>query len=115
MTRTPAVRSRWQLSLATLLGLVTLAACVSAWFQPEQPPPPIAGQTELEQQALALASEKLATLAPDFRIPTAITPVSGNGAFVIRYWTPAHERKLLDERTVLVDLRSKSLEILPRD
>jgi hypothetical protein len=104
----------WQISLVTLFGVLTLSAILLAIFQPERPPPPLTPTTETERQILKLAQEFVRTRAPDYKVPIKITRVQ-DSSFAVEYWTPRNELALLGKRVVIVDSKSKTVELEMRD
>ena len=87
---------RWQISLASLIVLVTVVATVLMLFQPERPPPPIVPQTETERSVLRIAKQFVQTRSTDFAVPIAIDPRADGNTFAVTYWTPRRELAWLD-------------------
>lgn len=107
--------NRLHISLASLLGLVTVVVTILMLFQPERPPRPMVPKTDTERSVLRIAKQFVQNRAPDYAIPIAIYPRVDGNTFVVTYWTPRSELEKLGPRSAVVDLQLKTVEILMRD
>lgn len=110
--------------LLTLLIVATvgplLIASVALLVRPElgeRPPPPLVPTAENDRHILKLANQFVSQRgATDYSVPIRIEPGSNKfGTFVVIYWTPRREIRMLGERAVIVDPRTHSVEFVMRD
>lgn len=85
---------------------VALAIC-------DRPPRPLIPATDIEKRVLAIASQRVGRM--DWKVPVNIAPGTRSRTFVVTYWTPRREVKILGTRVVIVNVEDETVEVPMRD
>jgi hypothetical protein len=102
---------------AILAGIIVILFAVFRFEPPERPPPPFVPATEDDRVILGIANQFIANKGViDYSIPVKIEPwPNRDGCFIVEYWTPRREFRLLGSRAVIVNPTSQSAEFTQRD
>ena len=110
------------LLIVLAVGPIILAALLltfTSYFERsrfERPPAPMQPKDDTEREILALVDQSLLKTSFEIMIPIRIENSPRNdGRFMVVYWTPSKEYRLLGSRAVLVDPRTRTVEWVMRD
>lgn len=104
---------KWQFSLATLLIIFTVSSTAFIYFQPERPPKPLVPTNAIEQQVLKLVEQDMPSNAEKW-VPVSINLEQDTESYLVSYWTPKKELRLLGPRQARVKLPD-NVTYPPRD